>query len=432
MIKHIVSILWGNRQDREITKFGFLALIGFFLIAAYWLLKPLKDGIFIKMVGAAYLPYVKTASCLFIIPVMLCYSKLIDTLPKQRLFCLLAWLYAACFFGFFLLLQHPVFGIANTSVSVARLEGWFFYVIVESFSSLMVALFWAYVASITTTTSAKSNFSLIILGGQVGALLGPIFSLWQGVFTVNVLFLCSIVSIAFIPCCMYFFVRRFPEVTERAPKPINRTGMLEGLRLLCREPYLLGVFGIVAFREIVVAMLELHQLSLASEQYHSLGQLTQFIGHVGLAINSLSLLFALLGTSFFLRTLGVRLCLILFPALLACIGACIPIFSSLSVLVVAFVAAKGLGYALYDPCKEIMYIPTSRDVKFKAKGWIDMFGYRASRAIGATMGTMLNGLGNMFVAGSGATVTVCSLWLVVALLVGRHNHYLIATNKIIE
>lgn len=432
MITNIVSLLWGKKQDRELEKFGFLALIGFFLIAAYWLLKPLKDAIFIKMVGAAYLPYVKTASCIFIIPVMLCYSKLIDTLPKQRLFSLLAWMYVVCFFCFFILLQHPVFGISNTLASSARVEGWLLYVCVESFSSLMVALFWAYVASITTTASAKSNFALIVLGGQIGALLGPLCSLWKSMFTVNVLFACSIVSIALIPCCMYFFTRRFPEVTETAPTSVNRTGILEGLRLLCRQPYLLGVFGIVAFREIVVAILELYQLSLASEQFHSLESLAHFIAEVGLAINSLSLVFALLGTSFFLRTLGVRLCLLLFPALLTCIGASISFFSSLSILVIAFIAAKGLGYALYDPCKEIMYIPTSRDVKFKAKGWIDMFGYRASRAIGASLGKMLHGVSNMFAAGAGATITICVLWFCIAFLVGKHNHYLITTNKIIE
>ena len=38
--------------------------------------------------------------------------------------------------------------------------------------------------------------------------------------------------------------------------------------------------------------------------------------------------------------------------------------------------------ALNVPCKEILYQPTSSNVKFKAKSWIDVFGARGSKALG--------------------------------------------------
>jgi AAA family ATP:ADP antiporter len=31
----------------------------------------------------------------------------------------------------------------------------------------------------------------------------------------------------------------------------------------------------------------------------------------------------------------------------------------------------------------ILYIPTTKDVKFKAKSWIDMFGGRAAKSVGS-------------------------------------------------
>ncbi len=37
---------------------------------------------------------------------------------------------------------------------------------------------------------------------------------------------------------------------------------------------------------------------------------------------------------------------------------------------------KALSYSLNNPCKEMLYNPTSTDVKFKAKSWIDIFGQR--------------------------------------------------------
>lgn len=45
--------------------------------------------------------------------------------------------------------------------------------------------------------------------------------------------------------------------------------------------------------------------------------------------------------------------------------------------------SQGLTYALNEPCKEILYLPTSDAVKFKAKGWIDVFGSRCLKGIGS-------------------------------------------------
>ena len=46
---------------------------------------------------------------------------------------------------------------------------------------------------------------------------------------------------------------------------------------------------------------------------------------------------------------------------------------------------KGFSYCLNNPCKEILYQPTSSSVKFKAKSWIDIFGQRGSKALGLAL-----------------------------------------------
>jgi AAA family ATP:ADP antiporter len=42
---------------------------------------------------------------------------------------------------------------------------------------------------------------------------------------------------------------------------------------------------------------------------------------------------------------------------------------------------KALSYSLNNPCKEMLYNPTSTAVKFKSKSWIDIFGQRGRRSI---------------------------------------------------
>ena len=52
--------------------------------------------------------------------------------------------------------------------------GWLWYVYVESFGSLIVALFWAFTVDITTEDSAARGFPIISLFGQTGNIVGPL------------------------------------------------------------------------------------------------------------------------------------------------------------------------------------------------------------------------------------------------------------------
>jgi hypothetical protein len=44
---------------------------------------------------------------------------------------------------------------------------------------------------------------------------------------------------------------------------------------------------------------------------------------------------------------------------------------------------KAVDYSLYDPVKELLYMPTSEPVKFKAKAWIDVLGARIAKGLGS-------------------------------------------------
>ena len=51
--------------------------------------------------------------------------------------------------------------------------GWISYCAIESFGSICVSLFWAFVNSSVNVETAKSAFGLIIAGGNVGSIMGP-------------------------------------------------------------------------------------------------------------------------------------------------------------------------------------------------------------------------------------------------------------------
>ena len=67
----------------------------------------------------------------------------------------------------------PNIGLANIHADPSRILGWVWYVFVESFGSLVVALFWAFATDITTADSAKKGFSLVVMLGQIGGFIAP-------------------------------------------------------------------------------------------------------------------------------------------------------------------------------------------------------------------------------------------------------------------
>jgi ATP:ADP antiporter, AAA family len=78
MFSKISRFLWGELTKDKLKKFGILSLSFFFIIGFYWLLRPLKDGIFISFVGVECIPWVKILSVSILLPVVLLYSKLVN------------------------------------------------------------------------------------------------------------------------------------------------------------------------------------------------------------------------------------------------------------------------------------------------------------------------------------------------------------------
>ena len=53
---------------------------------------------------------------------------------------------------------------------------------------------------------------------------------------------------------------------------------------------------------------------------------------------------------------------------------------------------KALCYSFFEPVKELLYIPTSQPIKFKAKAWIDVFGCRLAKAAGSFITNLARGV----------------------------------------
>lgn len=445
MANKIIRALWGNLHGEELKKYSILALGFFFLIGSWWPLKTLKDSIFINTVGPEYLPYVKILSVSLFFPIVLLYSRLVDMYNKEKLIYFFLGVYTVLGLVFVYFLHHPSIGVANAATDPKRLLGWAFYVFCESYIDLIMTLYWSFVNDITTPESAKKGYGLIMFGSQLGGflftLLGNFLSYDASQYTK------SVPLIAFISVLMFIMIAATVWLLTKVLRTSSMTGyeeqvqpteskhkqaavgFLDGLKFLLTHSYVMGIFGLVFFQEVVSTVMGFQMSLLAKSTYIEPGLVNKFLFEYGLAVQAISCVFALIGTSVFHRWFGIRTSLIAYPF---CIGVFIVWYllsPTLWTIVYVMLIAKALGYALNQPTKEALYIPTSRNIKYKSKAWIEMFGKRFSKASGSVVNGMV---GQALTLAGGFTIGLIALWVGLAAVIGKVFNKTVEENKLID
>ncbi len=453
MLKRIATALWGKFESTaELKKFGFLAAIFGLIIGTYWTLRPMKDSIFNATVGMDYIPWAKMLSLVVIFPLVIAYSKLIDKYPRHKVFYILISIYVCISLLFYVAFSHATLGLVNTVQSPWRLLGWAWYVFVESFGSLIVALFWAFTTDTTKPDSAKRGFPLIALFGQIGNILGPLFLNAKRLGFANSAPLVAICAglMALLGILFWIFMRVTPKdqlvgfqaTDEEEVVKEGEPGFLEGLKLLVSQGYLLGIFLIITIYEVIVTILDYHFKSTVAATFTSEAAVSGYLAEYAWMTGVISTLCVLFGINNIQRHLGMKASLLLLPLLVT--GAVLIIKFNPAVLAVAFwimVISKAVNYALNQPTLKQLYIPTSKDTKYKAQAWIEMFGSRGSKGIGSVINTfragfkmkygMVEGVVRFLTLSSLISLGCIGFWLFIALYVAKTYDSAIKEKRIV-
>jgi len=411
--------------QQERIKFVLLSGIFFCILGVYWLMRPLKDGVFFTVVGKAHQPNAKIISLFVVAAVVIIYSRLVDRFSRHTLLYFFAIFYAVTTAVFAYFLLDPQIGMANTQADPGRLIGWTWYFFVESFGSIMVSLFWSFVSDTTSLEQASRGYATIALGGQLGGLLGPFFGQYSDTNGALYMIVGGLFSLLVV-VSLYMKCVHEPEDMHKVDKknpPLEgmpKSGFLEGLRLLLTRPYLLGIFTFIVIYEILITMIDYRFKVLASEVYAGEALVT-YLFKYAIYANLVAVVALFFGIGALGRRLGVMKTLIMFPFLI--VGAFLMLFMH-PVLSVAFgimVLCKGINFALMQPAKEQLYLPTSKESRYKAKAWIDMFGLRMSKGLGSSINNFSELLGVEFFMWMSVLLSVglAGLWFLIVLFVGR-------------
>lgn len=396
-----------------------------------------------------YIPDAKLLSVLIIIPTVILYAKLVDWLPRHRVFYVLTGFYGITGLILAALLQHPTIGLANQIPDATRLIGWVWYVYVESFGSLLPALFWAFAADISTEESAKRGFPLVYIFAQFGNIFGPLFlnARRLGFATsapivgiIGILILC-------ISLLVWLFMRSIPpsQMIGYEEKihihEEKKTGFLEGLRLLMTQNYLLGIFLIISIYQVIMTIIDYQLQTMAKAAYPLECDNAAFLTNIAVATGIVAFLAVFLGINTIQRRFGMTPSLITMPVLVAGTVALLWYSPTLGMVSVLFVLGRGINYALNQPTIKQLYVPTTKDAHYKAQAWIEMFGSRGSKGTGSFINKMRRPLIKAFGADLGIAqfIMYSSLisfgligaWLFIAVFVAKQYNSAIKEKKVV-
>jgi AAA family ATP:ADP antiporter len=419
---------------RDEWPFVILMFVYFFLvITAFWILKPIKKALFIDYYGVdghlfSLLGWQLTASQAELIAkvgnmiavffAVIVFSWLAHRLRRQQL----TFVFAA--FSFVALLGFWAMLPSRGEVTV-----WTFYIFGDLYNSLMVATFFAFLNDSVRPLDARRIYGPIILGGVCGGAFGSMYVRAQidNFEPTDWALICAalMVVVAAVAAGAGRWVDRRDEPPTPAPVASHDgvakgSRALEGARLVVRSKYLLAIVGLVGLYEFVSQILD-YQFT-ATVTHFVTGATGEHFSTVYAVTNLVALVIQLFVTANVMSRFGVKAALVIMPLMV--LGASwlfllLPILwigSSLNTV------DNGLNYSINQSARESLYTPLTRDEKYKAKAFIDMFLYRTAKVGGIGVALLLGAFFDEFTAVrwlSTLTVLLAAAWIAVARYAGN-------------
>jgi ATP/ADP translocase len=354
---------------------------------------------------------------------------------------------------------------AEPHVDAWYVLGYAMYATIESFGSLAVATFWSYTNSTLSLHDAERYYGTIIATAQLGAIGGSTLvasGRWEAPYLLVVVSLFIVLQLVL----MHLYERKFEPTSVLAIEATAAIASVaggsnsvmgdaqsvmtwqdnnatvtkpfwSGLYLIFQHRYVMLILGVSCLYEICMTMFDYQMklLGLAKFEHDITEEMSflEFMGRYGQVVNFTSLIFSSILFPWLIRRFGLRRTLMLFPTVLLFVAFLIygALPGNLGVIFFSLSLLKAMTYSIHDPSKEMLYIPTSNAVKFRAKFWIDVVGERILKAVGSAFNTLADTVEQSIKIGRiPSFLSALGLWLA-CYYVGIYFDKLLATGKVI-
>jgi AAA family ATP:ADP antiporter len=401
-----------------------MAVTVFLLLAGYYLLKTAREALILTEGGAEVKAYSAAAQALLLLGVVPLYGWLSAKVARIPLLST-----TVLFFALNLLLFY-VIGGTGARIGVA------FYIWLGIFNVFVISQFWAFANDLYTEGQGRRLFPFIGVGSSLGAWIGaeasvPLVERLQAgpyslmVVTAVLLFVC----LGLIVIVNRREAARDTETAVEGTQPLTGPG---GFQLIMQDRYLLWIAVLIVLLNVVNSAGEfiLGKLVIgeAARQFADESQLAErqrfvgaFYGSFFGNVNLLGLLLQLFVTSRLIRYLGVRGTLFVLPVLALVSYSVMAVAPILGMVKVLKTLENSTDYSIQNTVRQALFLPTTRDAKYKAKAAIDTFFMRLGDVAQAGIVRAGTALGASVAAFAWFTVGLTVVWLWVAGQIAREH-----------
>ena len=405
---------------------GFLV---FLLLTAYYLIKPVREALILQQGGAEAKAYLSAAMAVLLYFLVQGYAKLVSRYERTRLITVVTLIFIGCLVAFWILsrLGVPYLGYA-------------FFIWVGIFSVMVVAQFWSYANDVYSNEAGKRLFPLVGFGSVLGSFVGAFFA--RRLLEVINVYEMLLIAAALLGACIVITNLISLKVWGRQQIRVGQQSLEAwlGERKARKEREKLA-FGVLKEHKylwyIALLVLTLNLVNTTGE--YILGRLVEgsakqqveqavseasgaetnlqfggrdlgeprsqevqdelvqsiigkFYASFFFGVNLLAMFLQLFVVSRLVKVGGVRAALLWLPIIALGTYGLILFLPILKYARIGKTVENASDYSINKTTLQMLFLPTSRDVKYKAKQAIDSFFHRVgdvASAILVFVGTMV-------------------------------------------
>jgi AAA family ATP:ADP antiporter len=400
----------------------------FLLLVGYYILKTVREPLILATGGAELKSYAAAGQAVLLMGFIPLYGWLAARVDRLKLIVVVLLFFVANIelFHFAGLAQVPYVGVV-------------FYIWVGIFSLATIAQFWSFANDIYGPEDGARLFPLIAIGATAGSPLGAAIAerLFQaGVNPYNMLHITA--AILLVHLALYWLVTsRVPRTGAAQAVASQRLSGPGGFALVLRSPYLRWaallfiLLNIVNTNgEYIIGKLALHAAKAAAASNPSVDVsafIGTFYGDYFFYVNVLAVLIQALLVSRIVRRFGFAGVMLALPFVALGTYGLVAAGAGFALTRWLKTAENSTDYSIMNTGRQMLWLPTTRDEKYKGKQTIDTFFTRAGDVLSAGVvyaGTTWLGFG---VAGfAAANLAVTLVWIGAVLMVLKKQALLTA------
>jgi AAA family ATP:ADP antiporter len=410
-----------NVRPGEGTGVVLLTLNIFLLLGAYYLLKTVREALILSEGSAEVKSYSSAGQAALLLLIIPAYGALTSRLSRMRV---MMWVFLIFISN---LLLFYFFGLSGSR------EGIVFYIWVGIFNNFAVAQFWSFANDLYTTEQGKRLFPAIGIGMATGAVAGAAaagpFIQATGPYPL------MLAAAAVLVVCLALTYaanrgarsqpRQYDYDAGRDTAPLAKVSVWELLR---RHRYLQLIAILIVLLNVVNTTGEfLLGKFVTAEAARTVGAalearekfIGEFYANFYFWVNVAGMLLQTFAVSRIFKYLGVRGSLFILPLIALCNYSLLLALPLLAVVRVGKILENGTDYSIMNTTRQALYLPTSREAKYKVKSAIDTFFVRGGDMLHAGLVYVGTQFGLGVTGFSGVNVVLTLAWLGVAVGLAR-------------